>query len=269
MDQPEFKTETEAARAMIEIGRRVWEKGFVAASDGNISVRFNDREIIATPSGRSKGFMSVDEIVKVDMTGRKISGKGKPSTELPMHLLIYRLRSDVNAVVHCHPPAATGFAAAGLALDRALISEIILSLGCVPLARYGTPATDDITKPLEPLIPHYDAILMANHGVVCFGATLDAAYFKMETVEHFARINLVVKILGRESLLSREEVDKLFTRRGSVYGIQSPTEFVPGCPVVAEVPAFPTTSGDEEKISVTKSELIDLIQQVLEPRRRN
>lgn len=265
----EFKTENEVARAILEIGRRVWEKGFVAASDGNISVRFNDREVMATPSGRSKGFMAADEIVKIDMRGNKISGKGKPSTELPMHLLIYNSRPDVNAVVHCHPPAATGFAAAGLALDRALISEIILSLGCVPLAEYGTPATEDITRPLEPLIPHYDAILMANHGVVCYGTTLDSAYFKMETVEHFARVNLVVRILGRENLLSREEVDKLFARRSAVYGIQSPTEFVPGCPVVAEQPAAPSASGsgEGERISVTKSELIDLIQQVLQHRK--
>lgn len=263
----EFKTETEAARAILDIGRRVWEKGFVAASDGNISVRLNDREVIATPSGRSKGFMAVDEIVKVDMRGHKISGKGKPSTELPMHLLIYQRRPDVNAVVHCHPPAATGFAAAGMALDRALISEIILSLGCVPLAGYGTPATADITKPLEPLIPHYDAILMANHGVVCYGPSLDSAYFKMETVEHFARINLVVKILGRENLLSREEVDKLFARRGSVYGIQSPTEFVPGCPVVADAAATMSAPGQDESITVTKSELVDLIQQVLAQRK--
>ncbi len=267
MNQYEFKTETEAARAILEIGRRVWEKGFVASSDGNISVRFNDGEVMATPSGRSKGFMSADEIVKVDLQGRKVSGKGKPSTELPMHLLIYRLRPDIHAVVHCHPPVATGFAAAGLALDRALISEIVLSLGCVPLAGYGTPATEDLTQPLEPLIPHYDAILMANHGVVCYGGTLDSAYFKMETVEHFARINLVVKILGRENLLSREEVDKLFARRGSVYGIQSPTQFVPGCPVVAEAPQGRGVQSPEEIVTVTKSELIDLIQQVLENRR--
>ncbi len=267
MNPFEFKTENEASRAILEIGRRVWEKGFVASSDGNISVRFNDTEVIATPSGRSKGFMSVDEIVKVDLHGHKISGKGKPSTELPMHMMIYRLRPDVRAVVHCHPPAATGFAAAGIALDRALISEIVLSLGCVPLAGYGTPATDDITQPLEPLIPHYDAILMANHGVVCYGATLDAAYFKMETVEHFARINLVVRILGRENLLSREEVDKLFARRGSVYGIQSPTEFVPGCPVVAEASYSAAVSASEASITVTKTELIDLIQQVLERRK--
>ncbi|MDD5544224.1 MAG: class II aldolase/adducin family protein [Acidobacteriia bacterium] len=261
----EFQTENEAARAIVEIGRRVWQKGFVAANDGNISVRMNDREVMATPSSRSKGFMEADEIVKVDLRGNKISGKGKPSTELPMHLLIYELRPDVQAVVHCHPPVATGFAAAGLALDRALISEIILSLGCVPLAAYGTPATADITKPLAPLIPHYDAILMANHGVVCFGPTLDNAYFKMETVEHFARINLVAKILGRENLLSREEVDKLFARRGSVYGIQSPTQFVPGCPVVADA-GVASTPGDSSIITVTKSELIDLIQQVLEKR---
>ena len=267
MTQFEFKTETEAARAILEMGRRVWEKGYVAASDGNISVRFNEEEIIATPSGRSKGFMQIEEIVKTDMRGHKLSGKGKPSTELPMHLLIYRLRPDVQAVVHCHPPVATGFAAAGMALDRALCSEIILSLGCVPLAAYGTPATEDITKPLEPLIPSYDAILMANHGVVCYGATLDEAYFRTETVEHFARINLVVKILGRENLLSREEVDKLFARRGSVYGIKSPTQFVPGCPVVAETASPSEARGESEVISVTKSELIDLIQQVLEQRK--
>ncbi|HEV2690164.1 MAG TPA: class II aldolase/adducin family protein, partial [Bryobacteraceae bacterium] len=146
------------------------------------------------------------------------SGKRRVSSEIGMHLLIYRLRPDVHGIVHAHPPTATGFAASGLDLNRPLVCEVVVGLGSIPLARYGTPGTPELTDALEPLIPNHDAILMANHGVVTFGSSLENAYMKMETVEHFARIALVTHLLGHEQPLGEKEVEKLVAVRDRYNG---------------------------------------------------
>ena len=154
------------------------------------------------------------------MAGR-VAGRRDVSSEIGMHLLIYRLRPDVNAVVHAHPITATGFAAAGMALDKPLVSEVVIGLGSIPLARYGTPGTPELAEALEPFVPEYDAILMANHGVVTYGDSLYGAYMKMETVEHFAQISLVTHILGRQEPLGNEELEKLLVVRSRYQGIRS------------------------------------------------
>ncbi len=203
------KTEVEHRRDICAVGRWVHGHGYVAATDGNVSVRLDERRVLATPTLMSKGMMAPDDLVVVDTKGGHLQGRRKASSEIAMHLLIYKRRPDVHAVVHAHPPTATGYAAAGLALNQALISEVVLALGCIPLARYGTPGTPELTEALAPLVAQYDAILMANHGVVTYGADLLTAYMRMETVEHFARISLVTQLLGGPNLLSREEVEKL------------------------------------------------------------
>src|SRR5207253_7804623 len=144
-----------------------------------------------------------------DMEGRRLAGKRAVSSEIGMHLLIYKLRPDIRGVVHAHPPTATGFAAAGMALDRPLVCEVVIGLGSIPLAPYGTPGTPELAETLEPLVPQYDAILMANHGVVTYGVDLQSAYMKMETVEHFAQITLVTHMLGQQQLLASEDLKKL------------------------------------------------------------
>jgi L-fuculose-phosphate aldolase len=194
---------------IVRYGRMLHESGYVAATDGNLSVRLDEDRLLITPTCISKGRMRSSDLVVVDMTGRRVSGKRRVSSELGMHLLIYRLRPDVNGVVHAHPPTATGFAASGFDLNRPLVCEVVVGLGSIPLARYGTPGTPELTDALEPLIPGHDAILMANHGVVTFGSTLESAYMKMETVEHFARISLVTRMLGNEQPLGEKEVEKL------------------------------------------------------------
>ena len=208
-----MKSERHHRAEIVRFGRRIYELGYVAATDGNLSVRLGPNRVLATPTSMSKGAMQAKDMVVVDMTGRKVSGRRNVSSEIAMHLLIYKLRPDVNAVVHAHPPTATGFAAAGMALDQALCSEVVITLGSIPLARYGTPGTSELAEALEPLIPRHDAILMANHGVVTYGEDLLHAYMNMETVEHFARIALVVHQLGRQQLLSGEDVDKLMAAR--------------------------------------------------------
>jgi L-fuculose-phosphate aldolase len=165
--------------------------------------------------------MTPDMMVIVDLEGRKVAGDRDPSTELPMHLEVYRNRPDVNAVVHAHPPLATGFAVAGIPLTRAVLAEVITTLGSIPIAAYGTPSTAELPEAVRKYIKAHDGMLLANHGAVTCGPNVMAAYYKMETIEHFAKISLVARLLGREHLISREEVERLQNLRG-FYGIPAP-----------------------------------------------
>ena len=202
-------SDLELRQEVLRIGKLLHEKNFVAATDGNISTRIDSKSILVTPTGMSKGMMRAEDLLVVDPDGHKLSGTREVSTEIKMHLLIYRLRADVHAVVHAHPPTATGFAAAGHALDEPLIAEVELSLGRVPLACYALPGTTELCDALAPLITSHKAILMANHGVVTYAGDLLAAYMHMETVEHFARIYLVTHQLGRRQALDHQQVEEL------------------------------------------------------------
>ncbi len=204
-----MKTEQKHREEIVRFGRLLHQTGLVAATDGNLSVRLEDGNILSTPTLMSKGLIEADDLVIVDPDGHKLRGPRDVSSEIAMHLLIYRRRRDVGAVVHAHPPTATGFAAAGMALDRALCAELIVTLGSVPLASYETPGTPELAEALAPLVPDHDAILMANHGVVTYGADLLNAYMNMETVEHFAKIALVTHLLGKQQTISDQHVDKL------------------------------------------------------------
>jgi L-fuculose-phosphate aldolase len=209
-----MRTERELREEIVEIGRRIYEKGFVAASDGNISVRLPDGTILTTPTMVCKGRMSADMLVLVDANGRKLRrDERNPSSELAMHLAIYRLRPDIHAVVHAHPPFGTGFAVANVPLDKPLLSEVILTLGCIPLTAYGTPSTDEVVEQLAPFIPHHDALLLANHGAVAYGPDLELAYSRMETLEHFAKITLIARLIGHPAELPAEAVEKLLDVR--------------------------------------------------------
>jgi L-fuculose-phosphate aldolase len=206
---------------IVKIGKMLHQRGYIAACDGNLSIRLNRNQVLVTPTAMSKGGMKASDLVIVDMTGRKLRGRRQVTSEIGMHLLIYRMRPDINGIVHAHPRTATGFAAAGIALDQPLACEVVIGLGQIPLAPYGTPGTPELARTLEPLVPQYDAILMANHGVVTYGSDLQSAYMKMETVEHFAQIALVTHILGRQQLLDGEELDKLIAARNKYSGVNS------------------------------------------------
>lgn len=217
----------EAVRAdIVEVGRRLYDRGFVASNDGNISVRLADDRILTTPTGVSKGFMTPDMMVTTDLAGQKITGDREPSSELLMHLAVYEHRPEIRSVVHAHPPTATGFAVAGIPLDRAVLAEVVTTLGSIPIADYGTPSTSELADAVREHIKAHDGLLLANHGAVTVAHELFAAYYKMETVEHFARISLVARQLGRERLLSREEVDRLQALRDR-YGIAAPAPLCP------------------------------------------
>jgi L-fuculose-phosphate aldolase len=208
---------------ICRIGRMLHQCGFVAGCDGNVSVRLGRNAVLATPTSICKGMMEPDDLVTVDMEGHRVDGNRRPSTELGMHLLFYRMRSDVRAVLHAHPPTATGFAAAGLALDEPLVAEVVVTFGSIPLARYGMPGTSDLADSLNPLIEGHDAILMANHGVVTCGPDLLNAYMKMEKVEHYAKIVAVARQLGPPQPLSEENVRKLMRARESYEGNRVPS----------------------------------------------
>jgi len=206
---------------IVEVGRRLYARGYSASNDGNISVRLGSDRLLMTPKGVCKGFMTPDLMCITDLDGRKLQGDRDPSSEMLMHLEVYRQRPDVQAVVHAHPPTATGFAVAGIPLDRAVLAEVLTTLGSIPIAEYATPSTSELPEAVRKYIKAHDGMLLANHGALTVGADLYSAYYKMETVEHFAKISLVARLLGRENLISRQEVIRLQGLRDT-YGIKAP-----------------------------------------------
>jgi L-fuculose-phosphate aldolase len=178
-------------------------------ASGNLSVRLDDRRLLVTPTGVSKFLLRSADMVIVDLQGRQLDGYRKMTSEVSMHLAVYRHRDDVTAVIHSHPPIATAFACVGRGLDEMLCQEAVMTLGVVPLATYATTGTEDVAASLVPFIPDHDAILMANHGAVSYGRTLLEAFQKMEIVEHLAQIALVAHQLGAPRVLKHEQVKQL------------------------------------------------------------
>ena len=216
----QLKMERDLRRQICKTGRNMHAHGFIVACEGNLSVRLDRDRILVTPAGACKGYLAPGDLLVTDLSGAVLSGNKQPSTEMLMHLLYYRLRPDVRAVCHAHPPTATGFAAAGRALEEAVLPEVIIDLGKIPLAPYGTPGTWDLCAGLEPLATKFDAILLENHGVVTCGQDLTTAYQRLETVEQFAKILLTAESLGGPHLLPYAEVQKLIAAR-SRYGVSS------------------------------------------------
>lgn len=208
--------EAAARRSIVEAGRRLAERFFVASNDGNISCRIADNEVLITPTGVNKGEVNEDCILKVDMSGRVLSGSMKPTSEMKMHLAVYRTRPDVRAVLHAHPPTATGFAACRKPLDRdVFLPEVIFGLGRIGLADYGTPSTEELPRAVEKEIPTCDALLLSNHGALTVGTDPMQAYWRMETLEMYARIHLVTGLLGGAAVLSPAQTEALFRVRES------------------------------------------------------
>jgi L-fuculose-phosphate aldolase len=199
--------------AIALVCRRLYERGLVAGPDGNVSVRLRDGSIVVTPSGMSKVDVTPDDLVLVDGEGRVLEGKGNPSSELRVHLRIYERRADVSAVVHAHPPTATGFAVAGESFMAPVLPEVILQMGEVPIVRYATPGTADLADSFDPYLARHDAFLMANHGATTVGPTLEVAHQRMESLEHAARIILAARMLGRVNELSPADVKALRASR--------------------------------------------------------
>jgi L-fuculose-phosphate aldolase len=267
-------TEPQIREAIVEVGRRLYARGYTASNDGNISVRLDDGRLLMTPKSVCKGFMAPDMMCITDLDGRKLAGDRDPSSEMQMHLEVYRQRPDARAVVHAHPPTATGFAVAGIPLDRAVLAEVVTTLGSVPIAEYATPSTRELPEAVRKYVKAHDGMLLANHGALTLGADLFGAYYKMETIEHFAKISLVARLLGGERLLSRQEVDRLQGLRG-MYGIAAPAPICPpgdaaagalGDPASCQTVFAPITDGPrlvpdaDREIRLTYGELTALIE---------
>jgi L-fuculose-phosphate aldolase len=203
---------------LVDVCHRLYAKGFVTATDGNVSVRLETGKFLTTRTSVNKGMVTPDDLVEVDATGKPTTVNRQPSTELGMHLFIFSQRPDVHAVVHAHPTYATGFAAARQAIDSCVFPEVIVGLGAIPLAEYATPSTGEVPASLAPFVKSADAILLANHGVVTYGKDLYDAYFKMEKVEHAAHILFVARMLGGEKALSQDDLAKLGAISQESYG---------------------------------------------------
>jgi L-fuculose-phosphate aldolase len=267
--------EQTARREIVRVGKLLYERGYVVSSDGNVSVRLDDGRIVATPTQINKGRMGEDSLAVTDIEGKALNER-KASSELAMHLLIYRERADVKAVCHAHPPHGSAFAVAGLAIDQPILSEVILTLGCVPLAEYGTPSTDELTDAMLPLVKHHNALLMANHGAVAYGADVWQAFDRLETLEHTAKIAILARALGGSKNLSPDAIEKLINVREKAgylderarcqsCGYLHETRIT--CPT-GERPNAPATSATSRartngagKISLTREELIELLSQ--------
>jgi L-fuculose-phosphate aldolase len=206
-------SEVDLRKQLVRFGRWMNRLGFAPGTSGNLSVRLSADHILATPTGCSKFLLHAAEMAIVDLDGNQISGVRRVTSEIEMHLAIYRMRSDVNGVVHAHPPTATAFASSGIALNEPLCSEIVMTLGTVPLAPYATTGSSRLADSLAPFIPDHDAILMANHGAVTYGASLLDAFMQMETVEHFARICLITRQIGGGKPLGEDMLSELFEAR--------------------------------------------------------
>ena len=248
------KSEKQHRREICIVGRWMYQREYIVACEGNVSVRLSDGRILATPTCMNKGLLEPADLVVLDPEGRQIEGSRKVSSEVLMHLLFYRMRPDVHAVCHAHPVTSTGFAAASRALDEALLPEVVIGLGKVPLVRYATPGTPELSATLEPYVEHYDALLLANHGVVTCGPDLLTAFYRMETVEHTAKITLIAENAGTPKLFSSREVAKLMAARAR-YGVVAP----PGGGA-----ELPVTSDDEDgvagEITLRRDELDALIE---------
>ena len=207
--------EYEIKKEICEIGKRIYNRGMVAANDGNISVKLNDNEFLCTPTGVSKGFMTTDYICKVDANGNVLQANGnfKPSSEIKMHMRVYKERPDVQSVVHAHPIYATSFAIAGIPLTQPIMPEAVIALGCVPIAEYGTPSTEEIPDAVSKYLQYYDAVLLANHGALTYSDSLLAAYHKMESLEFYAELLFKAKQLGGPQELNAQQVSKLYEIR--------------------------------------------------------
>ena len=259
-------SEFEIKKQICDIGKRIYDRGMVAANDGNISVKISDNEFLCTPTGVSKGFMTPEYICKVDAKGNVIQANGnfRPSSEIKMHMRVYQQRPDVKSVVHAHPIYATSFAIAGIPLTQPIMPEAVIALGCVPIAEYGTPSTEEIPDAVEKYLPYFDAVLLANHGALSYSDSLLSAYHKMESLEFYAELLFKAKQLGGPKELTVPQVERLYEIRRQ-FGLSGkhPANL---CPNVKSGKANCHTCGlcnggkaDEEVASSTDADLIAAI----------
>lgn len=205
---------------VCDVCHKMWQLGWVAANDGNVSVKLDDGTFLATPTGISKSFITPEKLVHIDENGEILDGPegAKPSSEIKMHLRCYKEREDVGAVVHAHPPTATGYAVAHLDMDRYTMIETVIAIGSIPVTPYGTPSTYEVPDAIAPYLQEHDVLLLENHGALTVGADLITAYYRMETLELYAKISLTAHLLGGEKEISEKNINRLIGMRKG-YGV--------------------------------------------------
>ena len=261
------KSESEYRKDIIEVCKRIYNQGWVAANDGNVSIKLGEDVYLCTPTGMSKGYLTTDQLVKVDGSGNKLEGEFNPSSEIKMHIDVYKNRPDVQSVVHAHPATATGFACAGMALDECIIPEVVISLGSIPLAKYGTPSTEEIPQSIRKYLPNHSVFLLENHGALSIGSDVYQAYYRMESMELFAKIYLVAKQLGQINLIDEENVKKMQQLRKE-WGMD---EHYAGCRIDSRIiggdgsSAASPESGpvNNDKITISTEELVKLVTKIV------
>lgn len=259
-----YYSDFEAKKLICDIGKRIYNKNFVAANDGNISVRVGPNTIWTTPTGVSKGFMTPDMMVKMDLSGKVLAGRSKPSSEVKMHLKVYNENEETNAVVHAHPPVATSFAIAGISLEKPISPEAVVLLGKVPLAPYATPGTQEVPDSIAPFCKDYHAVLLANHGALTWGRDLIEAYYRMESLEHYAMMHMyTTNIMNKSNELDCNQIADLVEIRHKM-GIK--TGGVPACelPKREEATGMQETNQDLDKQQALEAIISRVTEKVLE-----
>ncbi|MBO5056110.1 MAG: class II aldolase/adducin family protein [Lachnospiraceae bacterium] len=209
-----YMSEKKAKKAIIDIGQRMYVRNFVAANDGNISIKTGDNEVWATPTGVSKGFMKKSMLVKVDLDGNVLEGTRKPSSELKMHLRAYKENPEIKSVCHAHPPVCTCFAIAGIPLDTPVLAEAIITLGNVPVAPYAELGSKEVPEAIAPYCRTHNGVLLANHGAVTWAEDAYGAYYRLESMEYYANILMLTeKVIGKQNILSKEQIERLLAMR--------------------------------------------------------
>ncbi len=264
------KTESQHRNDIIEICKRVHAKGWVAANDGNISIRLGPNSVLCTPTGKSKGYLTTDQLVKVDMDGNKLEGELEPSSEVKIHLDVFKNKEGINSALHAHPPYATAFAVAGKALDQCVIPEIIVSLGSIPLTSYGTPSTIEIADNIREYLPKHNAFLLENHGAFSIGEDVYQAFYRMESLELFAKISILANMTGNVNVISEENVKKIistFIKDDNYAGCRIGEKFITRDKKLENNANtgnnYSNTESDDEIITIRKDELVKLISSVV------
>ena len=211
----------EIREQLCDVCHKMWQLGWVAANDGNVSVKLPDGNFMVTPTGISKSFITPEKLVIINSDCQVISGLPgyKPSSEIKMHMRCYKERDDVGAVVHAHPPTATGYAVAGKSLDEYSMIETVIAIGSIPLTPYGTPSTEEVPEAIAPYLAQHDVFLLQNHGALTVGADLITAYYRMETLELFAKISLTAHLLGGAQEIAKPQIDKRLYLRDNYYHV--------------------------------------------------
>ena len=221
-------SEWQIRRNIVDIGKRIYDKDFVAATDGNISARLNDDRLLITARGCCLGQLKPDELILTDFNGNKLSGKGQPTGEVSMHITAYRERQDIYAAIHAHPPITTGFTVAGESLAQCIIPEVVLIFGTIPTTEYATISTDEGAEVIKKLIKNHDALILDRHGTLTVGSDLISAFYKLEKVEYCAKVTLTARQLGRVKTLSENEIERLEDVRKK-YGLKTKLSLCEQC----------------------------------------